>query len=199
MTRTRVFQGVWNLPNVLTMARVALIPVVCFYLVDDTPFSSIFAAAFYGVAAFTDYLDGYLARKRKLESLFGKFMDPLADKLLVTATLVLMAPMGRCPAWMVIVLIGRELFIAGLRTLAAVEGISIQVSTEGKYKTAFQLIGILCLIVHYPYRMELVVGGLDVDFHRAGVAMLLLAIVYSILSAVTYVVGFVRAVQSRAG
>ncbi len=196
MTRPAL-SGVWNLPNVLTMSRVALIPVVCLFLVDDTPFSSIFAGAFYGIAAFTDYLDGYLARKRKLESLFGKFMDPLADKLIVTATLVFMVPMGRCPAWMVIVLLGRELFIAGLRSLAATEGIQISVSTEGKYKTAFQLIGILCLIVHFPYRLDLMFFHLDADFHRLGIALLLLALIYSVVSAANYVRGFVQAVKPR--
>src|SRR5262245_46199117 len=195
--RPSLFASVWKLPNLLTMARVALIPVVCFFLWQDTPFASIFAAAFYGIAAFTDYLDGWLARKQGLESLLGKFLDPLADKLLVMATLVLMVPLGRCPAWMVILLLGRELFISGLRSIASSEGVMISVSTEGKYKTAFQLIGILCLVVHYPYRMELLVGRLDVDFHRLGVAILLLSLVYSLVSAVSYVVGFVRAVRLR--
>ncbi len=105
-------------------------------------------------AAITDLLDGYLARKLGVVSVLGKFLDPLADKLIVMAALVWMVPMGRIPAWVVVLLLGREISVTGLRSVAASEGVVISAGNEGKTKTALQMIGIIALLLGYPFHMS---------------------------------------------
>ena len=117
-----------NLPNILTMFRIVMIPVVMLMLQEGTPAMNFWAGWAYTFATVTDALDGYLARKRGLVSVLGKFLDPLADKLLVMATLVLMVGMGRVPAWIVVVILARELSISMLRMIASSEGVVIAAS-----------------------------------------------------------------------
>ena len=139
-----------NLPNKLTMLRVILIPFfVAFMLVDICGAAdSWIALAIFIVASLTDLLDGKIARKYNLVTNFGKLMDPLADKLLVSAALICLSSLGRLATWIVIVIISREFIISGLRQIAAEAGIVIAASYWGKYKTTFQMIMICLLIVN---------------------------------------------------
>ncbi len=187
-----------NLPNILTMARVAIIPLVLWLIDRGTPKDCVIAAAVYSLAAITDLLDGYLARKLRVVSVLGKFLDPLADKLLVMASLVWMVPMGRIPEWAVILLIGREISVTGLRSIASSEGVVIAAGEGGKSKTALQMIGILCLIIGFPYHLSL--GFIDmgmVDLVYVGRALIYVSLVFSLTSAVEYTGLFAQAVEAK--
>ncbi|HEX3773505.1 MAG TPA: CDP-diacylglycerol--glycerol-3-phosphate 3-phosphatidyltransferase, partial [Polyangiaceae bacterium] len=140
-------QDAFNVPNLLTMARVAVIPLVIILLGRGSPKDCTWAALVYSAAAITDLLDGYLARRMNVVSVLGKFLDPLADKLLVMAVLVYMVPMGRIPEWAVVLLLAREIAVTGLRSIASSEGVVIAAGDDGKSKTALQMIGILALIL----------------------------------------------------
>ncbi len=136
-----------NLPNKLTMFRVILIPFfVLFMLVDITNVDKWIALAIFIVASLTDLLDGKIARKYNLVTNFGKFMDPLADKLLVCSALICLVEMAKLPAWMVIIIIAREFIISGFRLIAADNGVVIAASYWGKFKTTFQML-MICLLI----------------------------------------------------
>lgn len=136
-----------NLPNKLTLFRVILIPFfVLFMLVDITPYDKWIALAIFIVASLTDLLDGKIARKYNLVTNFGKFMDPLADKLLVCSALICLVSLGRIPAWIVIVIIAREFIISGFRLIASDNGVVIAASYWGKFKTTFQMV-MICLMI----------------------------------------------------
>ena len=186
--------SVTNLPNLLTMGRVAAIPAVLYFMDNFSPARSFIACLIYIGAAVTDYLDGWLARRRKQVSLLGKFLDPLADKLIVSATLVYATAMGRCPAWLVVALLARDLAITGLRSLAAAEGLIIAASQEGKQKTAFQMTGTIFLLIHFRYKILFV--PVTLDFSQVGLWTLYVSLVLSIISAVNYVRLFVRALYA---
>lgn len=136
-----------NLPNKLTMFRVILIPFfVVFMLVDITSVDKWIALAIFIVASLTDLLDGKIARKYNLVTNFGKFMDPLADKLLVCSALICLVALARIPAWIVIVIIAREFIISGFRLIASDNGVVIAASYWGKFKTTFQMV-MICLMI----------------------------------------------------
>ena len=137
-----------NLPNKLTMLRVILIPFfVAFMLLSGAEYSyKWIALGIFITASLTDLLDGKIARKYNLVTNFGKLMDPLADKMLVSAALICLTAMGRLEAWIVIVIISREFIISGLRQIAADNGIVIAASYWGKYKTTFQMV-MICLLI----------------------------------------------------
>lgn len=136
-----------NLPNKLTMFRVILIPFfVVFLLVDITLYDKWIALAIFIVASLTDLLDGKIARKYNLVTNFGKFMDPLADKLLVCSALICLVELDRIPSWMVIVIISREFIISGFRLIASDNGVVIAASYWGKFKTTFQMV-MICLMI----------------------------------------------------
>lgn len=136
-----------NLPNKLTMFRVILIPFfVLFMLVDITSMDKWIALTIFIVASLTDLLDGKIARKYNLVTNFGKFMDPLADKLLVCSALICLVEMAKLPAWMVIVIIAREFVISGFRLIASDNGVVIAASYWGKFKTTFQMV-MICLLI----------------------------------------------------
>jgi CDP-diacylglycerol--glycerol-3-phosphate 3-phosphatidyltransferase len=196
--RRSLKQDALNLPNLLTMGRVATIPVVLWLLESGTPKACTWAAIVYAAAAITDLLDGYLARRMNIVSMLGKFLDPLADKLLVMASLVWMVPMGRIPEWAVVLLLAREISITGLRGIASSEGVVIAAGEGGKSKTALQMIGILCLILGYPYHLSL--GFIDlgeVDLVYVGRALVYISLVFSLTSAFQYVSLFAEAVEAR--
>jgi CDP-diacylglycerol--glycerol-3-phosphate 3-phosphatidyltransferase len=197
--RQSLKQDAVNLPNLLTFGRVLIIPLVLVLLGRGTPRDCVWAALVYSGAAITDLLDGYLARRMNVVSLLGKFMDPLADKLLVMASLVYMVPMGRIQEWAVTLLLAREISITGLRGLAGTEGVVIPAGDDGKVKTALQMVGILCLILGYPYHLTL--GPIDlgqVDLVYVGRALIYVSLVFSIMSAVSYTRLFAAAVDSKA-
>lgn len=136
-----------NLPNKLTMFRVILIPFfIVFLLVPITPYDKWIALAIFIIASLTDLLDGKIARKYNLVTNFGKFMDPLADKLLVCSALICLIELNRIPSWMVIIIIAREFIISGFRLVAADNGVVIAASYWGKFKTTFQMVAV-CLLI----------------------------------------------------
>lgn len=189
-----------NIPNLMTMARIAVIPVVLWLIDQGTPRDCVYAALVYSAAAITDLLDGVVARRLGIVSVLGKFLDPLADKLLVMATLIWMVPMGRIPEWAVILLLGREISITGLRSIASSEGVVISAGDGGKSKTALQMIGILCLLIGYPYHLDYWLFDLGVvDLVVVGRALIYVSLVFSLTSAVEYVNLFARAVEAKAG
>jgi CDP-diacylglycerol---glycerol-3-phosphate 3-phosphatidyltransferase len=172
------------------MGRVLLVPVVLVFIDNFSPLRSFIAGVLYLVAAAGDGLDGYLARSRGEVSVLGKFLDPLADKLMVTAVLVFMVALGRVPAWVVVLLIARDLAITGLRSIASAQGLVIAASEGGKIKTALQLVAISLLLIHFRYP---ILGlGDSIDYHRVGMSLLYLSLAMSITSAVGYVRGFMR-------
>lgn len=172
------------------MGRVLLIPGVLFFIDNFSPLRSFIASLLYLGAAAGDALDGYLARSRGQVSVLGKFLDPLADKLIVTAVLVFMVALGRVPAWVVVVLIARDLAITGLRSIASAEGLVIAASEGGKVKTALQLVAIMMLLIHFRYP---VLGlGFSIDYHQAGLVVLYISMAMSVISGVDYVRGFLR-------
>ncbi len=177
----------WNLPNALTGGRVVAIPIIILLLCFPGKLSSFLAAMLFLGAGMTDLLDGFFARRQQIVSRVGKLMDPLADKLLVSAALIMLIPLQRVAAWIVFVIIGRELLVTGLRSLAATEGIVLAADSWGKAKTLFQMSAIFCLILHYPY------GG--VDFHQIGTILLYVALVVTLISGGSYFFGFFQRVD----
>ena len=142
-----------NLPNKLTVSRVILIPFLVFSLLyqgGENQNLRYVAATIFVIASLTDLLDGKIARKYNLVTNFGKFMDPLADKLLVCSALICLIELGQLPAWMVIIIISREFIISGFRLVASDNGIVIAASYWGKFKTTFQMIAVILLIVRIP-------------------------------------------------
>ncbi len=140
-----------NLPNKLTMLRVIMIPFfVVFLLADITPYDKWIALAIFIVASLTDMADGKIARKYDLITNFGKFMDPLADKLLVCSAMIALIELGRIPAWIVIIIIAREFIISGFRLVASDNGVVIAASYWGKFKTVSQMVMVILMIADIP-------------------------------------------------
>ena len=135
-----------NIPNALTLLRILLVPVLVVALLDATPEAQWVAAAVFALAAFTDGLDGYLARSRRSETTFGKVMDPIADKLLIAAALISLVSIERLAPWVAMVIIAREFAVSGLRIAAGAQGVVIPASRLGKLKTVTQIVAILALI-----------------------------------------------------
>jgi CDP-diacylglycerol---glycerol-3-phosphate 3-phosphatidyltransferase len=188
-----------NLANMLTLGRIAAIPFFVWLLDTPTPVRGFWACIVFTVAALTDVLDGYLARKLGVVSVLGKFLDPLADKLIVMAALVWMVPMGRIAAWVVVLLLAREISVTGLRSVAASEGVIISAGQEGKTKTALQMIGIVALLLGYPYHLSYL--GIDLgvlDMVHVGRWLVYLSLLFSFASAAQYVRLFSAAVAAKA-
>jgi CDP-diacylglycerol--glycerol-3-phosphate 3-phosphatidyltransferase len=196
--RKTLWEDARNLPNLLTFGRILMIPIVLLLLGRGTPRDCYWAAVVYGLAAITDAIDGWLARRQGLVSVLGKFLDPLADKLIVAATLVWLIPMGRIEPWAVVLLLIREITITALRSIASTEGLVIAAGNGGKSKTALQMVGIICLIIGYPYRIH--AGFYDfgvIDLVNAGRLLIYASLVFSITSAVSYVGLFVDAIDKK--
>lgn len=168
-----------NLPNKLTVLRIIMVPFFVFFMLTDVgdPANKWIALALFCVASLTDLLDGKIARKYNLVTNFGKFMDPLADKLLVCSAMICMIELGKLPAWIVIVIIAREFIISGFRLVASDNGIVIAASYWGKFKTVFQMAMIIVLI------MDL--GGV---FDLIGTVLIWIALALTIISLVDYIV-----------
>ncbi len=167
-----------NLPNTLSTMRLVLIPAVVICLYFPGRLGSFLAALFFGLAAITDLLDGFYARRYKVVTPLGKFLDPLADKLLVSATMIMLVALDRIPPWIVILIVGREMAVTGLRGIAVIEGKVIEASSLGKYKTIFQSVALICLSLHYRY--------LKVDFHAVGMIFLWGALILTMWSGWVY-------------
>jgi CDP-diacylglycerol--glycerol-3-phosphate 3-phosphatidyltransferase len=185
-----------NLPNSLTIARIFLVPVLVSVLL--TKFEGrlvlglpveLVAAAIFGIASLTDWLDGYLARRRNQVTALGQVLDPLADKLLISATLISLVQLGLASAWMVGVIIGREIAVTGLRNLAYSRGLAMPASGLGKFKMASQVVAILLLILGWERVPALLI---------LGQAALWVVLLTAVVSAVDYYQGFQRAMGERA-
>ena len=143
-----------NLANKITIFRVFLVPLFMIVLYSNLQYSTYIAAIIFIFASLTDTLDGYIARSRNLITNFGKFADPLADKILVSAALISLVDLGRIPGWVVVIIIAREFIITGFRIIAVSEGITIAASSLGKIKTITQLVAIISLLLNnFPFRL----------------------------------------------
>ncbi|OPY58201.1 MAG: CDP-diacylglycerol--glycerol-3-phosphate 3-phosphatidyltransferase [Pelotomaculum sp. PtaU1.Bin035] len=167
-----------NLPNRLTLARILLIPLFLLVASLKYPYADYIAAVIFVLGAATDGLDGYFARKNNQVTLLGKFMDPLADKILISAALIALVEMGRLSGWVAVVIISREFAVTGLRTIAVAEGVVISASSLGKIKTVTQIVAIVAMFIR---------DFLSNLFHLpvAAIAMAV-AVVYTIWSGLDY-------------
>ncbi len=188
-----------NTPNAITLVRIAMIPVILYFTYAESRVNSFIAAIVYAFTGATDFLDGWVARRKNLVTVIGKFLDPLADKLIVMAALVMLVHLGRVAAWVVIVIMAREFIVTGLRTIAMSEGIVIAAGREGKHKTAFQVSAITFLLLHYTYPIDALFFTFELDANRVGTWLLYVSLVFSVWSAVSYFSGFIRAVYKSPG
>ena len=186
-----------NLPNMLTLGRIACVPLVLLLLFSDSRQSGFWAATIFSVACVTDWLDGYLARKWEIVTVMGKFLDPLADKLIVVAALIMMIPLGRVPAWAVFLIIARDTLIGGLRSVASSEGIVISASDLGKYKTILQMVAIIALLLHYDYYwlFGLHCELFHVDMHFVGTVFFYASLALTLWSGADYLIKFFRVLK----
>ena len=173
-----------NVPNVLTLLRIVAVPVIVVALLDETPNGDALAAGVFALAAFTDGLDGYIARRRQTVTTFGKLVDPLADKLLIIAALVSLVSLGRLAAWVAMVIIARELAVTGLRAVAVEQGVVISASWLGKLKTMLQVAAVFALIIWNP-------SPTWVD------VLVYLAVVVTVVSGADYFFGLRRRVEEE--
>jgi len=180
-----------NLPNLLTVTRILLIPVFVVLFSTPTPEGSLWAALVFVIAAVTDILDGYLARRRSQVTKLGRLLDPIADKLLVLSGLFLLVELGQVPAWVAIVIIGREVAVTGIRAIAATAGIVIAVERLGKYKMVFEVLAITLLIL-----ANAAVPGLEFAF-ALGMAFLYVALVLAVTSGAGYLIRFWQQVAAK--
>jgi len=182
MTTLKKINDILSHPNYLTLIRIAATPAIVLLLLFPNRLCTFLAAIIFSAAAITDYLDGYYARTRGMISSFGKMMDPLADKLLVSSSFIMLTSLGWIPAWVVCVIIGRELAVTGLRNILVENGKDISASSLGKYKTGFQIAAIIPLTFHYPY--------FGVDLHAIGIFFLWGALVFTVWSGADYFIRF---------
>ncbi|MBS1961408.1 MAG: CDP-diacylglycerol--glycerol-3-phosphate 3-phosphatidyltransferase [Bdellovibrionales bacterium] len=178
-----------TLPNILTSLRVIMIPAIIWLLMQKTNLTDIIAGFTFAAAGVTDYFDGYFARKYKTESVFGKLMDPLADKFLVVSSLCMLQELGRIPALLVITLICREMAITGLRALASSEGLIIGASQSAKWKTATQMVAIPWLMARE--------GLWGIPLFQMGQVLIYVSLAISLWSAKDYVVDFFVAIREK--
>ena len=180
-----------NLPNVLTLVRILLIPVFVMLLIDPTPDRALSAAIVFVVAAVTDLLDGYVARKTGQITKLGRLLDPIADKLLVLSALILLVQVDRVSALVAILIIAREVAVTGLRAIAASEGLIMSAEVTGKYKMALQVIAIVLLV------LEGTVVETIGNLHLAGIVTLYLSLILGYVSGAQYVWSFWRQVGAK--
>ena len=177
----------WTLPNLLSLFRILMVPFLAYLLAFTDPVSCALAALVFIIASITDMLDGYLARRNKSVSDFGKILDPVADKLLVVTALIMLVAIDRpgdvyVPVWLVVIIVAREVAVTVLRGIALSEGIVIAADQLGKYKLLVQTFALVGLMVHYPY--------FGIDFFVAGMYFLVLSTVLAVWSGVDYYVRF---------
>lgn len=179
-----------NLPNLLTFSRLLLIPIFILLFSQPTPERSLAAATVFGIAALTDLLDGYLARRRSEVTRLGRLLDPIADKLLVISGLILLVEFQRVSAVVAIVIIAREVAVTGIRAISAAEGIVLSAETTGKYKMTAQVLAIICLIV---------ADSFDPEWHiyAIGNVLLYVALMLGLISGAKYLTTFWRQISLK--
>ena len=178
---------IFNLPNTITLLRIGFVPFLFILLADPGEFGSLLLAILFGIVSMTDFLDGYIARRYSLITTMGKFLDPLADKIIVNTAMILMIPIGRIPAWIVAVTIIRDLIVDSIRSIASSEGLYIQASRLAKQKTVAQIFAVVALMIHYP------VWGIDIHF--VGMFILYFALALTIYSGADYFIKFYRRIR----
>jgi len=179
-------RATFNLPNTITMLRLGVIPVLFFLLLSPGPTMSLVIAILFIVAALTDILDGYVARRFHIVTTMGKFLDPIADKLIVNTAMILMIPIDRIPAWIVAIIIIRDFAVDGIRSISISEGLVIDASPLGKRKTLYQIFAVSALMIHYPF--------IGFDAHLVGTVILYIALVLTVTSGIDYFLKFYRKV-----
>lgn len=177
-----------NLPNGLTLSRIFLVPLLVVVLLTRTERWELIGGAIFGVAAFTDWLDGYLARRRGQVTTLGILLDPIADKLLTSAAFISLVQMQLAPAWMVVIIIGREFAVMGLRSIAIAQGVTIPASSLGKGKMTTQVVAILLLILGKRF-----LGS----FYILGRIALWLTVILALVSGLDYFLRFYRKVATE--
>jgi CDP-diacylglycerol--glycerol-3-phosphate 3-phosphatidyltransferase len=177
-----------SLPNALTIIRVVAIPIILILLFYPERIYQLITAFFFLLVAVTDTVDGYLARRSGIVTTLGKFLDPLADKLLIVTALIALIPAREIPVWMVIVIVGREIAVTGLRGIAVSQEIVIAASALGKYKTVFEVASIFFLIFKEEF--------LSIDFHQVGMVLLWVALVMAVLSGIDYFKKFINSITA---
>ena len=182
-TFTNLIRG----PNLLTLFRIAAVPIIIILMLFPNRICVFLAALVFSAAAITDYLDGFYARKRNMVTTLGKVMDPVADKLLVSSAFIMLAALHWVPAWMVCIIIGRELAVTGLRNIIAGKGEDLSASNLGKFKTGFQIAAIIPLMIHYPF--------LGLNVQAIGNLFLWGALVFTIWSGADYFIRSRRLMQ----
>jgi len=183
-----------NLPNVISLSRVAITPLLIWLLTYPGRIAAAIATAAFIVACVSDWLDGYLARRRGLITNLGKFLDPLADKVLVISALIMLAAMPReprVPGWIVALIAARELAVTGLRTIARDEGIVLGAESLGKAKMSFEVVALVSLLLHYRYWL--------IDFHAAGMVFLWIALLLALWSGAAYHLRLARVIHRNEG
>lgn len=177
-----------KIPNNLTISRVVAIPLFVILLhFPESRVCTFLSALLFSAAAITDFFDGYFARRWGLVSNFGKVMDPLADKLLVSSAFIMMTAHGWVPAWMICVIIGREFAITGLRSLINENEGDVSASNLGKFKTAFQIAAIIPLLIHFKY--------FGIDFHAIGTVLMWFALIMTVWSGADYFIRFRKLIK----
>ncbi len=172
------------LPNLLTYSRMAFVPFIIWFIYLDTTQSGIIACGLFILASITDYYDGYFARKWGIVSNMGKFMDPVADKVLVSSTLIMLIPTDRLTTIMVIILVARDSIIDGLRSVAATQNVIISAAKMGKWKTATQMVAVPCILFNYP------LFGLPI--YQIGYWTLWVSVALSVISGYHYIKGYLK-------
>lgn len=168
----------FNLPNTITLMRIGVVPFLFLLLLDPGPFWSFMIAILFVIASVTDFFDGYIARKYHMVTTMGKFLDPIADKIIVNTAMILLIPIGRIPAWIVAITIIRDLIVDVIRSIASSEGLYIQASMLGKQKTVAQIIAVTALMIHYPF--------FGINAHVVGMVILYVALFFTIYSGADY-------------
>lgn len=171
-----------KLPNILTLLRMLFVPFILVLLYKDSTFRGFIAAVLFILAAITDYLDGYFARKFNVVSLLGKFLDPVSDKLLVSSSLIMLSHLDRVHIFVVIILLSRDTLIGGLRSVAAAEGVIIAAGDLGKWKTAVQMVGIPALMIYGTFN--------HLWIHQLGSICIQISVILSMLSGLRYLKEF---------
>ncbi|MCL4477787.1 MAG: CDP-diacylglycerol--glycerol-3-phosphate 3-phosphatidyltransferase [Deltaproteobacteria bacterium] len=188
----KLVRDMLKLPNLLSLSRILMVPVLIVlmeiikYMPADNMYRlkwiSFASAVVFGFGGLTDFFDGYFARKYKDITTIGKLIDPVADKVLVATSLIMLISINRIYGWVVVLIIGREFAVTGLRSIASSEGIVIPASLEGKYKTVFQITGIIGLLIHYTY--------FGIDFQKIGMLYVWIALIVTLWSGTKYFINF---------
>jgi CDP-diacylglycerol--glycerol-3-phosphate 3-phosphatidyltransferase (EC 2.7.8.5) len=178
---------IFNLPNSITLLRICVIPVLFLILLSPGRTLSLLIAIVFIIAALTDLLDGYIARRYGMVTKIGKFLDPIADKIIVSTAMILMIPIGRIPAWIVAVIIIRDITVNGVRSISSSDDSVVSASKLGKQKTLSQNIALSALIIHYPL--------FGIDARLVGIIILYIALFLTVWSGVDYILKFCRGIK----